>query len=363
MATAHKLPSGSYRCQVYAGRDAAGKKQYRSFTALTKKEAEYAALQWQLHYKEIARDSSAMTLAEAMEKYIQSKDGILSPSTIRGYDIILRNHLQGLLPVRLNRITAAMVQEAINAESKPYTDKRGVLHTPSPKSVRNIHGLLSAVLREYHPALQLNTTLPQKVCTEQAYLEPEQIAVLLRAIRGDEMEIPVLLALWLSLRASEVTGLQWKCVDFAQSTITVRQARVRDKENRWVDKTTKTASSTRTICAPAYIMERLKEAQGGAGPEEYVVAIKGNCLYRRLQVILRRSGLPPVRYHDLRHTNASVMALLNVPDLYAQKRGGWATDRVMKQVYQHTMASKRAAVDQTIDAYFYSLLTMQEEGA
>ena len=56
------------------------------------------------------------------------------------------------------------------------------------------------------------------------------------------------------------------------------------------------------------------------------------------------------------HTNASVMALLNVPDLYAQKRGGWATDRTMKLVYQHTMAAKRNAVDEAIDNYFYSLI-------
>lgn len=50
------------------------------------------------------------------------------------------------------------------------------------------------------------------------------------------------------------------------------------------------------------------------------------------------------------------MALLNVPDLYAQKRGGWATDRTMKLVYQHTMATKRNAVDEAIDNYFYSLM-------
>ena len=111
MAKAKQLLSGSWRVQVYAGKDAAGKRQYRSFTALTRKEAEYNALQWQLHYKEISRDTSAMTLAEAMDKYIASKDGILSPSTVRGYDIIRRNHLQGLMETRLNRITSAMVQE------------------------------------------------------------------------------------------------------------------------------------------------------------------------------------------------------------------------------------------------------------
>ena len=94
MATAKKLPSGSWRVQVYAGKDASGKPQYRSFTRPTKKEAEYEAMTWQLHYKEISRDSTSMTLAEATDKYIASKDGILSPSTIRGYDIIRREHLK-----------------------------------------------------------------------------------------------------------------------------------------------------------------------------------------------------------------------------------------------------------------------------
>lgn len=358
MATAKKLPSGSWRVQVYAGKDAQGKRQYRSFTALTKKEAEYAALQWQLHYKEVSRDATAMTFQEAAEKYIRSKDGVLSPATIRGYDIILRNHLQSLMPLRLDRITPALVQEAINEESKPYEDAKGRKHTPTPKSVRNIHGFLSAVLRMYRPSLQLDTTLPQKQRTEQRYLEPEEIAVLLKAIQGTEMEIPVLLAVWLSLRSSEVTGLTWSCVDFGRSTITVRQAQVRDKSNQWVEKSTKTTSSTRTISAPAYIMDLLREkkAQEGGAPEDHVVAIKGNGLYQRLKTILRKNGLPDIRFHDLRHTNASVMALLNVPDIYAQQRGGWATPGVMKKVYQHTMTAKQNAVNETIDKYFYSLL-------
>ena len=232
-------------------------------------------------------------------------------------------------------------------------------HTPTPKYVRNIHGLLSAVLREYYPALQLNTTLPQKQLTEQAYLEPEQIGVLLRAVKGNELEIPVLLALWLSLRSSEVTGLTWDCVDFEHSTITVRQARVRDKQNRWVEKTTKTTNSTRTINAPAYIMELLWAAKENAGPEDHVVTIKGNCLYQRLKVILRKNGLPDIRFHDLRHTCCSVMASLNIPEKYMMKRGGWSSPSVMRQVYTHTMQSKQRTVDETIDRYFYSLLAPQ----
>ena len=352
MATAKKLPSGSWRVQLYAGKTPDGKRQYLSFTRPTKKEAEYEALQYQLHYKEVCQDSTNMTLAEAMDKYIASKDGILSPATIRGYDIIRRRHLQGLMDIRLNRITPAMVQEAINLECKPYRDEKGKEHTPTPKSVYNTHGFLSAVLREYHPNLRLNTTLPQK----------QRTGILLTAIRGNEMEIPILLALWLSLRASEITGLTWACVNFDQSTITVRQARVRDKSNQWVTKTTKTTNSTRTISAPDYIMDLLRAAKGDDGPEDFVVKIKLSNFHRRLSRILKRNKLPQIRFHDLRHTNASVMALLNIPNIYAQRRGGWATPKIMQQIYQHTMESKKNSVDTAIDNYFYSLMGSQTVG-
>lgn len=319
---------------------------------------------WQMHYKEISRDSTAMTLAEAMDKYIASKDGILSPSTIQGYDIIRREHLKGLMDVRLNRLTPALIQEAINQEAKPYTDKRGRPRTPSPKSVRNVHGLLSAVLTEYCPGLRLNTTLPQRKVTEQAVLESEEIAALLKAVEGTEMEIPVLLAVWLCMRSSEITGLTWDCVDFRRGTVTVRQARVRGKDNQWIEKGTKTTGSTRTVNAPApaYILDKLAAVRETA-ETEYVVNIRGNCLYQRLKTILRKNSLPDIRFHDLRHTAASVMLMLNIPDKYAQARGGWSTPSTMKAVYQHTIAAKRSAVDDVIDGYFYSLLPQERSSA
>ena len=144
-------------------------------------------------------------------------------------------------------------------------------------------------------------------------------------------------------------------MDFARGTVTIRKARVRDKDNRWVEKGTKTTSSTRTLNAPDYIMEKLADAKAAA-TGDHVVNIRGNGLYERLKTILKKHDLPAIRFHDLRHTSASVMALLNIPILYAQKRGGWATPKTMQQVYQHTMAAKRNSVDEQIDAFFQSLL-------
>ena len=345
MPSAKRLPSGSYRCQVYIGKDSSGKRQYLSVTKPTKKEAEYEAAKIKMHHREVSRDSSLMTLREAMDKYIASKDGILSPSTIRGYDIIKRTHFPGLMDTKLNRLTNALIQQAVNEEAKSL----------SPKSVRNVYGFLSAVLAEYHPGLSLNITLPQKRITEQQVLEPEHISTLLHAVEDTEMEIPILLAVWLCMRSSEITGLTWDCVDFQRKTVTVKQARVRNSENQWVTKGTKTTGSTRTINAPDYIMDKLQDAQRGS-TSTHVVTVKGNCLYSRLKVILKNNGLPDIRFHDLRHTAASVMALLSVPTRYATSRGGWSSPRTMEQIYTHTMASKRRSVDEQIDNFYSSLL-------
>ena len=61
-------------------------------------------------------------------------------------------------------------------------------------------------------------------------------------------------------------------------------------------------------------------------------------------------------FHDLRHVNASVMTLLNIPDKYAQERGGWHSDHIMKSTYMQTFSSERAAIDEQIDSYLSDII-------
>ena len=62
--------------------------------------------------------------------------------------------------------------------------------------------------------------------------------------------------------------------------------------------------------------------------------------------------MPGITFHDLRHINASVMAMLRIPDKYAQDRGGWKTDHVMKSVYTEVFSEERQRVDTVVDDYF-----------
>ena len=63
-----------------------------------------------------------------------------------------------------------------------------------------------------------------------------------------------------------------------------------------------------------------------------------------------------ITFHDLRHINASLMAVLKIPDKYAQERGGWKTDHIMKSVYTETFSEERQKVDEIIDGYFEQIL-------
>ena len=64
-----------------------------------------------------------------------------------------------------------------------------------------------------------------------------------------------------------------------------------------------------------------------------------------------------IRFHDLRHLNASVMLALGIPDKYAMERGGWSSTSIMKSVYQHTFTAERQAVDDKIDSFFNEMMS------
>ena len=81
-----------------------------------------------------------------------------------------------------------------------------------------------------------------------------------------------------------------------------------------------------------------------------------HAIYMAFQKALRDAGLPKMRFHDLRHVNASVMADLNIPTVISQERGGWKTDSTMKRVYQHAFTPSRKAADKKMDAFFERLL-------
>lgn len=329
-----KLPSGSWRCQVMVnGRRVSVVDQDPAVA-----HAKALALKAGLLQKE--KPVQSMTVGETIDRYIESKDGVLSPATIRGYKKIRKNDLQELMGVKLPELRQERVQRAVNQMAKEK----------SPKSVRNAHGLLSAALSMYYPDFVLRTTMPQKTHHEIEIPDMDEISALLQASAGTKMEVPLLLAVWLGLRESEIRGLTWDCIE--GDYLHVKQAIV-DGENGPVLKGTKTYSGDRRIRLPEHIKEVL-EKQPKTG--RHIVTLSGHAMYNRLSRMSEKLGLPHRRFHDLRHTAASVAMSLGVPNTYTQKRMGHATDHMLKTVYLHTMRSKEDEYADKIDKTYNDLL-------
>ncbi len=335
MATARKLPSGSWRCRVFDGLTADGKKKYRSFTAPTKKQAELAAAKY-ASARKVKPGAVDCTLAEAYAKCIESKCHTLSPTTVREYKRASHIDFPELMPLRLEQITQENVQAAVNVMAAKK----------SPKSVRNAHGLLSAVLRMYAPDIRLNTRLPQPKRPEIYVPSEAEIEQLIRSIKASKAELlkAILLAAFGSLRRSEACALEESDIDRENGIIHVRRALVLDDDHKWVIKGPKSRAGYRDIKLPAFVLEQLQPAEG----TKRIVKIAPVTVTDDFSDALKAAGLPHFRFHDLRHYQASILHAMGVPDKYIMERGGWRTDSTLKNIYQHTMDDKRREVEDDI---------------
>ena len=354
-----ELPSGSIRKKVYSHSepcfDEHGnpiidektgkpkmKKVYISITGSSAAEVNRQISEYKLN-KNTQKKPDDMTLYEAIDKYISASDAVLSPSTITGYRVIQRNAFRTIMHLKLSKIDREVLKEAVNEESKRITKKRKA--PISPKTVCNEYGLIVTVLDTYAPGIETDVTLPQKTITQNEISTPD---VIFQMVKGTSIELPVLLAMWLSFTASEIIGLRKsKSISSDGNYITIKDVIVTDEHgNQVVKNKGKQPLRHRTLKIPPYIKELIDKV-----PTDQIVPLTVPALSKRWSRLVARSGIPKMTFHDLRHVNASVMALLMIPDKYAQDRGGWKTDSIMKSVYQQSFSQERLLIYQRIDDF------------
>lgn len=335
MAKAKKLPSGSWRAQVYDYTDAEGKRHYRSFTAATRKEAEFQAADYALKKKDKA--VSRKTFGQALNDYIEKRSAVLSPRTIMDYKRIREHDLQALMDIPVSDITQEIVQTAINEDAKVH----------SPKTVRNNHGLISAVLRVERPDFALNTALPKKVRPDLYIPSDEDVRRLMREVEGTDMELPVLLAAFGPMRRGEICALDSR--DISGNVVHVCRNMVITPDGAWIVKTPKSYAGDRYIDFPDFVAARWKGISGR------ITMLTPDIITTRFPRILKRAGIPHFRFHDLRHYSASIQHALGIPDAYIMQRGGWGNDGVLKAVYRHAMDSRQADMSQIANRHFAAM--------
>ena len=351
MAKAKKLPSGNWRVQVFDYKDASGKNHYRSYTAPTKAEAEYMAAFFKKNRPE-KQIKLYMTVGEAVDQYIDLSQ-TLSPTTIARYKAMRKHGFPHLMHIKVDDLDDLMMQNAINIEAKRPKERTG--ETLTPKTVKNEYGLISSSLKAICNK-SFNVKLPKVQTKPKELPSPEAVISLLR---GTSIELPCLLAMWLSFSMSEIRG--FRCSSIRDGYIYVDQVVVDVDGLATEKKDAKVDSRNRRQAVPEHIMDLIKQqetwvnytATGKDGP---LIPLTQSQIYKPFVRLMEKNGID-MTFHDLRHMFASVMLTkLNIPEKVVQDEGGWSTPHVMKKVYSNTFSDSRKNADKLRDEYFEGLL-------
>lgn len=326
-----KLPSGSYRIRkMYQGQTYSVVFDHKP----TQKEAMQAI---SAELDRIKTKYDRLTFLAAAEEYVDMKRNVLSPKTVKEYTEIPKRFPDWFNNLPLADITQIDINRIVNELAK----------SKAPKTVRNYHGLISAILGTFRPDMKIYTKLPQKVKKEPYIPSQQEIKAILEEINGTKYEAAIWLACY-GMRRSEICALTVEDID--GDVVHINKAMVQDENNNWVVKVNKTTESTRDIVIPMELADKIRE-QG------FVYKGHPNHISRNLEKVEDRLELPHFSLHKLRHYFASEMSALGVPEEDILKLGGWQSDHVMKSVYRHSMMdreeqAKREAAEKLKAALF-----------
>lgn len=278
------------------------------------------------------------------------KDSV-RPSTFSRYESLVRLHINpGLGGTRLLKLTPGSVQAL-------YRERLDA--GCSPRTVQYIHVTLHKALKD---AVRLRmvpanvaeaVTVPQVSKEEVRPLSPAQVKVFLKAARGERLEPMFTLAITTGMRQGELLGLKWEDLDLDEGVVRVRRTLSLDGK-KIVFAPPKTAKGRRSIglTGPAVASLKrhraLQEAEMGSWSENLGLVFpnkdgaprssRGH-LTEVLRQILRKARLPEIRFHDLRHTSATLLLSKNVHPKIVQTILGHATVGFTLDVYTHFLPS------------------------
>lgn len=219
---------------------------------------------------------------------------------------------------------------------------------------------------------------PQKNVFVPEYYNASELETLFTAIRNDPLEIPVLLGALYGMRRSEIVGLKWSAIDFEQKTIAVNHvvtdAYIDGHIKRVVKDKTKNKSSTRTLplvapfeAALLALKRQQQEDMLVCGNSYYMADIdyinrdkmghrlKPDFVSQHFRLILDKNGLKTIRFHDLRHSCASLLYAKEVDLKSIQEWLGHSTINTTANIYTHFDFSKKVASANAIMTNFPSI--------
>lgn len=370
-----KRSDGLWEAIYTIGRNESGKLVRRSIYGKTQKEVaqKLSAITNDLHTG-IYVSPDVITVGQWMDIWLDEYLGDVKGSTLAQYGYQVRVHIKPALgSLKLQKLTGPMIQKLYNDKQKSGL---------SPKSIKNLHGVLhkalqQAVLCQYiknNPSLACK--LPRVEKKEMHPLHDQYIPMFLEEIKGKPYADLFFIDMFTGLREGEIIGLTWDNVDFANGIIRVEKQLKRERQisggNEYKFGSLKN-DKTRII-TPAPIVfsvlrnvkktqaeNRMKYGTSYENPDNLVfttelgghlspVSLLG-CFKRRVKAI----GVPETRFHDLRHTYAT-LSLENGVDIKTVSANlGHATVAFTLDVYGHVTDKMMKDSADRMQAFYESL--------
>ena len=264
---------------------------------------------------------SEITVEMLCEEWMNGHFLTIKENTKRGYRVNIYNHIiPGLGNIRVQKLSTRSIQEMVNDMIKNGFSARTVKYV-----MTNLQQILEfAVSNDYiikNPAKYV--VLPRQVKYKATAYTVEELKRMLKFAEGTRLETPLIIESFTGLRKGELLALRWQDVNFEKNTITVEQNLVR-VDSETIFTTTKTESGERTIAIPSMLVDYLKgwkirqaRQRLKLGKDYYdnglIICrengepLNPNTFSVNFLNFLRRNGLKEIRFHDLRHTHATLL--------------------------------------------------------
>jgi integrase len=308
------------------------------------------------------------TVRDYLSSWLAANKARLEPGTWLRYEQYARLHIVPFLGrVRLAALTPQHLQSLYAAKLE------GGL---SPTTVNHLHTALHTALEAAGRLGLVGRNVadlvdpPRKVSREMRVYTPEQARALLEAVSGAREEALYTLALFTGMREGELLGLGWEYVRLAEGYLTVQVALKNVNNRRWLGKPKTEAGRRKIVLAPSVIAalraHRARQLQerlvAGDGWQDNGLVfcthtgghIAGSNLRMAHMRLLRRLQLPYMRFHDLRHTAATLLLLQGAPVKVVSEMLGHANVGITMNLYMHVLPTMQQAAAEAMEAVLRS---------
>lgn len=353
-------PNGNWRAQTPPVN---GKRISSSFGTRAEAQQWLRRMQIQLEHG-YDYQGGKISLAEYLSEWLNASRLSLRQKTIDQYERVIDKHIVPRIgEISLNELRLSKVEQY-------YAEllREGV----GVRTVRVIHSILH---RSFNKALQYDlviknpahgAALPKYKQTEMKFLDESQVNTFLVAAHGSPYEALYYLAITTGMREGELFGLQWSDLHWNTCMLHVQRQSQRVAGKGWWFEEPKTRSGKRLIRLGESTLQKLREHHE---QQELQKAVAGNRwkgydlvfpnsvgkpgdpsnLRKDFLTILEKVGLPKIRFHDLRHTAASLMLNRNLPPIVVSKRLGHAKPSTTLDIYGHLLPEGQEEAARVMD--------------